>query len=279
MKIKPISDSEFMRFADYFYRKTGIRFENSKRYFVDKRISERIKNTNCASFNEYFITLRYDTTGKELQEITNLMTVNETYFFREDYQFRSLVEQMLPEVIAKKQKGQTIRIWSIPSSTGEEAYSIGIYISEYWKDLEHWDVEIISSDIDTIVLEKAKKGIYGDRAVANIPETLREKYFIKLGNDRYLVMKELRDAITFNQVNLVDSGATQDFNKMDIIFCRNLLIYFDNVSRRKAAATLYNALNENGFLCLGHAESMSRISSLFMIRGLSDCIVYQKVTE
>jgi len=152
-----ISDDDFDKFREYFYRKTGIIFDQNKRYFVDRRLIERIKATGHNSFKSYFIFLRFESSGKELQNLINILTVNETYFFREEYQFKCMVNRMLPEIISRKRSGDIIRIWSIPASTGEEPYSIAIYLLEYWKDIDKWDVEIIASDIDTNALENAKK--------------------------------------------------------------------------------------------------------------------------
>lgn len=274
-----ITDLEYDRFVDFFYRKTGIRFEQSKRYFVDKRILERMKATEANSFRNYFVTMRYETDENELQTLTNLLTVNETYFFREEYQFKTLVKEILPEIVSRKKKGDVLRIWSVPSSSGEEPYSIAIYLSEFWPGLESWDVEILSSDIDTNILKKAQVGVYAKRALMNLPNTLIDKYFTPMPNGKHQINKDLRDAITFTKVNLVDRNETQHFNNIDVIFCRNLLIYFDTASRKLATDIFYHTLNDRGFICLGHAESMSRMSSLFIVRHFSESIVYQKVTE
>ncbi|WP_017922796.1 CheR family methyltransferase, partial [Burkholderia glumae] len=115
-----LSDADFCKFREFFYRKTGIRFDDSKRYFVDKRLLERIHETDSGDFRSYFVALRFESSGQELQTLTNLMTVNETYFFREEYQFRCLVRSLLEEVVSRKTDRKPIRIWSLPSSSGEE---------------------------------------------------------------------------------------------------------------------------------------------------------------
>lgn len=271
-----ITDEDFQRFREFFYRKTGIRFDSNKRYFVDKRLIERIEATGVGNFRNYFNLLRFQASGEELQTLTNLMTVNETYFFREEYQFRCLVRSILPEITAKKPAGSLIRIWSIPSSSGEEPYSIAIYLTEYWPGIETWDVEIISSDIDTEILKKAREGRYSARSVQHIPKELLDRYFTKLANGEYQICDEFREAVEFTRVNLNDPKDTKPYRNFDVIFCRNLLIYFDDLSRMRAAEVFYDALNPGGFICLGHSESMSRISSLFKVRRFPDAIVYQK---
>ncbi|WP_252380228.1 CheR family methyltransferase [Desulfovulcanus ferrireducens] len=270
-----ISDADFERFRDYFYRKTGIYFGDSKRYFVDKRLIERIKATGHRNFRSYFTFMRFQASGKEFQELVNLMTVNETYFFREEYQLKCMVESVLPEIVQRKKK-ELIRIWSIPCSTGEEPYSIAIYLLEYWPLIDEVDVEIVASDIDTKVLEKSKQGIYNSRSVQYLPREILRKYFKQLSGGRYLIDQDLREAIDFRQINICDFEDTKKMRDFDLIFCRNLLIYFDDVSRRKAAEAFYDSLNPGGIIFLGHSESMSRITSLFKVRKFPQAIVYQK---
>jgi len=273
-----ISEEDFQKFREFFYRKTGIQFDGTKRYFVDKRLAERIEATVSDSFRSYFTLLRFQASGEELQQLTNLMTVNETYFFREDYQFKCLVDSILPEITARKQASGPIRIWVIPSSSGEEPYSIAIYLLEYWAGLNDWDVEIVSSDIDTRILALARQGIYSQRAVQQLPGRILQKHFARSG-ENYQISDELRSAVEFTRVNLSDRADTRPYRNFDVVFCRNLLIYFDDVSRKSAAETFYDALNPGGFILLGHSESMSRISSLYKVRKFPEAIVYQKPLE
>ncbi len=277
-----ISDEDFQKFREFFYRKVGIQFEATKRYFVDKRLIERIEATGAKDFREYFMMLRFEASGLELQTLVNLMTVNETYFFREEYQFQCLVNSILGEVTKNKKDKKDkkpIRIWSIPSSSGEEPYSIVIYLLEHWPDIEHWDVEIISSDIDSEIIKSARRGLYSARSVQYLPVHLLNKYFKPVAGGSYQISEDLRSAVEFTCVNLMDADDMRNYRKVDVIFCRNLLIYFDDQSRRQAAETFFDALNPGGFVCLGHSESMSRISSLFRVRKFPEAIVYQKPGE
>jgi chemotaxis protein methyltransferase CheR len=278
MELPGISELEFEKFREFFYRKTGIQFEPSKRYFVDKRLIERIEVTESKSFRSYFTMLRFEASGEELQHLTNLMTVNETYFFREEYQFQCLVRSILPEITSRKKDGTPLRIWAIPSSSGEEPYSIAIYLLEYWAGIKDWDIEVISSDIDTKILGQARKGLYTPRSVQHLPDTLKRKYFQRSG-ECYQICDDLRDAVEFTRVNLSDRADTRAYRDFDVVFCRNLLIYFDDVSRKAAAETIYDALKPGGYVCLGHSESMSRFSSLYKVRKFPDAMVYQKPLE
>ncbi len=271
-----INEDEYRAFRELFYRRTGIWFEDSKRYFVDKRLADRIQATRSESFRQYYLSLRFSEDGPEWPALVNAMTVNETYFFREANQFDCLVNSMLNEVSAGKPDGGRIRIWSIPSSSGEEAYSIAIYLLERWPLLHRYEVEILASDIDTQILELARRGVCSERSVQHLPETYLRKYFHRLSNGDYQICEDLLQSVEFSQVNLMDPAGTRRFRNMDVIFCRNLLIYFDDASRRTAAEVFYDAMATGGFICLGHSESMSRISSLFTVRRFPDAIVYQK---
>lgn len=271
-----ITDSDFLKFREFFYRKTGIHFEDNKRYFVDKRLIDRIEATGAENFRAYFIALRFEADGAELQQLVNAMTVNETYFFRELYQFDCMVNDLLAEVVRHKRPGGRIRIWSIPSSTGEEPYSIAIYLLERWPLIDQYEVEILSSDIDTTVLSAAQRGVYSARSVGQLPKPYLDKYFHRRSDNEFEISRDLVAAVDFSRVNLSDANDTRRFRDIDVIFCRNLLIYFDDLSRRLAAEAMYDALTPGGFVCLGHSESMSRISSLYTVRRFPDAMVYQK---
>ena len=273
-----ITDDDFLKFREYFYRKTGISFEPTKRYFVDKRLVDRIEATDSRTFRSYFSMLRFEASGVELQHLTNLMTVNETYFVREEYQFECLVNSMLPELTKRKTDSSPIRIWCMPSSSGEEPYTVAMYLMEKWPGLKDWDIEIISSDIDTVILNKARMGRYSQRSVQHVPAHWLSKYFTRVG-DEYQICEDLREAVEFTRVNLSEPADTRPYRNFDVIFCRNLLIYFDDVSRKAAAETFFDALKPGGFLCLGHSESMSRISSIYKVRKFPEAIIYQKPLE
>ncbi|WP_337271224.1 CheR family methyltransferase [Oryzifoliimicrobium ureilyticus] len=274
--VKDITSDDFARFSEYFYRKTGIHFDNSKRYFVDRRLTDRISATGSQDFNTYFRLLRLNPSGSETQVLTNLMTVNETYFFREAYQFDCLTDFILAEIVRQKRSGDPIRIWSMPCSSGEEPYSIAIHLMERWAHIDRYDVEIFGSDIDTTILTSAQTGIYSQRSVQGVSPSQLKKYFTKLRDGNWQICQDLRDSVEFVRTNLNDTVDLARFSRVDVIFCRNLLIYFDDMSRRAAAEAFYETMSPGAFICLGHSESMSRISSLFKVRRFGSTIVYQK---
>jgi chemotaxis protein methyltransferase CheR len=274
-----MTNEEYAKFCEFFYRKTGIQFVDSKKYYVERRVADRIAKTNSESFRDYFTLVRFQMSGQEMQALVNAMTVNETYFFREDYQFDSLVKGILPEIARTKSRGKPIRIWSMPCSSGEEPYSIALKILELWGSADAWDIEIHASDIDTKILDEARAGVYGERSLSRVPRATRQRYFVQRPDGNYQICAALRNSIDFSLVNIVDPVQTRQFRNFDVIFCRNLLIYFDDTGRREAAEMFFEALVPGGFLCLGHSESMSRISSIFAPRKFQDSIVYQKPTS
>ncbi len=269
-----LSAEEFARFCSFFYRHTGIQFNEQKRYFVERRVQDRIRATGSEGFRDYFSLMRFESAGQELQHLVNAMTVNETYFFREDYQFAALTGAVLPYLAKRRQR--PIRIWSLPCSTGEEPYSVAIAILEDWADADGHDIEIYASDIDSGVLEQARAGIYGERALHRLSTPLRARYFASLPDHRFRVHEGIRASIDFSLVNAIDPRSMARYRGMDVVFCRNMLIYFDDLSRRQTVEAIYENLAPGGFVFLGHSESMSRMSSLFQPCKVGDSIVYQK---
>ncbi len=271
---RPISAEEFTRLCEFLYRRTGMIFTETKRYYVDRRVSERMVATGSATFASYFARLRGDV-GREIEQFINAFTVNETYFYREEHQLRCLTRDLLAERLRDGGRN-AVRIWCAPCSTGEEPWSVAIWLLENWELVDQYEIEIIGSDIDTDALEACARGEFGKRALMRLPETLVERYFIALGDERWRIIDALRESVQFTHVNLIERGQTRPHGQFDVIFCRNMLIYFDEASRRVTAENLYESLLPGGFLCLGHTESMSRISPLFDVRRFDDAIVYQR---
>jgi chemotaxis protein methyltransferase CheR len=277
-ELELVTAEELARLSEFLYRRTGMVFNESKRYYVQRRVDDRMAATAATSFASYFARLRSDVNG-EVEQFINAFTVNETYFYREDHQLSCLTSDLLPERIRRRSRSEAVRIWSAPCSTGEEPYSVAMWLLEQWPQVDAFDVEIIGSDIDTRALEAAEAGVYGKRALMRLSPDLIARYFVQLDEDRWQILDDLRSSVRFTAANLVDPAETRAFGKFDVIFCRNVLIYFDDASRRLAAENLYENLAPGGFICLGHTESMSRISPLFEVRRFADAIVYQRPME
>lgn len=269
-----LTPSELTRLCEFLYRRTGMLFGESKRYYIDRRVADRVSATRSLSFQAYFALLVSQPAEAEL--LINSFTVNETYFLREVHQLQCLSESLLPDLIRHKQPGDRIRIWSFPCSTGEEPYSIAIWLLEKWRLVDAYHVEIVGSDIDTAVLRYAQFGEYGNRAVSRLPHDVRNAYFHKVDTDRWKLIDDLRDSVTFRTANLIDRASVAAEGRFDVIFCRNVLIYFDDAARARAADHLYDALLPGGYICLGHTESMGRISDRFRMVRFADSVVYQR---
>jgi chemotaxis protein methyltransferase CheR len=270
-----LTEDEFRRLCEFLYRRTGMVFTEAKRYYVERRVVERMVSTTSSSFASYFTRLRADMQG-EVEQFINAFTVNETYFNREDHQLQCLTADLLPQRLLHNSPLDPIRIWCVPCSTGEEPYSVAIWLLENWPFVDDYDIEIVGSDIDTQALRSAQTGVFGKRALMRLAPEVVSKYFVALDEQRWQIIDELRESVRFSQVNLIDEGQTRPHGRFDVIFCRNVLIYFDDASRRVAAENLYETLAPGGFLCLGHAESMSRISSLFEVARFDNAIVYHR---
>lgn len=277
MSVTSLNKHDFDLFREYFYKKTGIGFDDSKRYFVDKRLLKRIEETGAKTFRDYFISLRFEASQKEFQNIVNIMTVNETYFYREEHQFHTLTRHALDEIVRyQTDKRLPLRILSLPSSTGEEPYSIALQLLENWAGLETYDVELEGADIDTNVLERCRRGIYSKRSIQYLPKDVLARHFTSRADGDFEISDDIKDAVRFFQTNLSSREECRKLRGYDVIFCRNLLIYFDDSSRQLAINALYDALNPGGFLFLGHSESISRMTSLFTVRRFPQSVVYQR---
>jgi chemotaxis protein methyltransferase CheR len=270
-----VTQEEVRRICEFIYRRTGMLFADSKRYYIDRRLAERIAATGSASFQAYFSAVRANV-GNEIEHLINIFTVNETYFNREEHQLRCMTSDLLENIIGRKQPGEPIRIWSIPCSTGEEPYSIAIWLMENWPHVDSYNIEIVASDIDTRALGEAREGVYGGRALMRLFPDVIDRYFELLPGGGYRIDEGLRNSIQFTTANLIDAQEMARYRNFDIIFCRNVLIYFDDAARRAAAENLYDCLLPGGYICLGHSETMSRISSLFHVCRFPDAIVYQR---
>jgi chemotaxis protein methyltransferase CheR len=264
---------QFRRLRDYIYQKTGIYFSDNKMYYVERRLLDRMEKINSNHFDKYYSLLRFDTQGAELQAFIEMLTVNETYFFREFGQLKCFAEELLPELSSENNEG--IVIWSAGCSTGEEAYTIAIILSEMLSPEKLARCKIIATDIDNKVLAFARKGVYGERSFRHIPLPYLRRYFERVGTE-YKVGDKLRRLVDFRQINLINSEQMQSISGVDAVFCRNVLIYFDDVSRRQVALDFFQALKPGGYILLGTSESMSRISSMFQLRKFQNAIVYQK---
>ncbi|MEA5446759.1 protein-glutamate O-methyltransferase CheR [Gammaproteobacteria bacterium AB-CW1] len=276
-----MSDASFEMFRALFLDRLGLYFEDHRRYLVEKRVAGRMQALGLQRHEDYLALIKGKQGLEEFQALTNAITVNETYFNRENYQLQCLTRHLLPEIMeSRRQLGvserEPVRIWSIPCSTGEEAYSLAMQLLEDWPDVDRHEVEIHASDVDTDALAKARQGIYGERALRLLPAVRRQRFFQPAGDGCQRIHEAIRRSVIFSQVNLSTDEWRNAMPTMDVIFCRNLLIYFNDATRARAAARLFDALRPGGFVCLGHSESMHRMNDAFLYRRFPEAIVYQR---
>lgn len=282
MSIRPVtdatslSDADFERFRDWFYRRSGVHFASNKRYFVDKRVTTCIAESDADTFAEWFARIRLAGDDVLERQLITRLTVHETYFLREDYQLRCLTSSALPEIMRSQPAGKPVRILSLPCSTGEEPYSIAIWLLEQWSRIDEIDIEIAAMDIDAESVAAARDGVYGRRSLQRVTATQRRRWFEPVANSEHRISAVLRGAVSFSVGNLCDANEMRRHRDYDVVFCRNLLIYFDEVSVRRAAENLFGMLRPGGLLFLGHSESMSRVTSIFEPVRFVDAIVYRR---
>jgi chemotaxis protein methyltransferase CheR len=277
-KMQSMSIHEFEVLTGFIYRKTGIRLESQKLYFLNTRVGKRMDVIGAESVTEYTRILRFgDPGGTEFQQLVNLLTVNETYFFRDFPQLQAFAEHCLQETVdAKKAAGdRKLRIWSAPCSSGEEPYTLAIILQVMLDDSDAWDIEILASDIDENMLAQAESAVYDPRRLRDVPPEYLDRFFHRQGA-RYRVTDRIRNLVRFDHVNLSDTAAIRSRIGFDFIFCRNLLIYFDDVSRKKLVDQFYIALNPGGHIFLGSSESIARISSAFRVKRKGGYFVYYR---
>jgi chemotaxis protein methyltransferase CheR len=267
---------EFVKLRDFLYRKTGIYIEDSRYDSFTKKLQPYLEQKQFETFRPFFHALRFAHDNKILQEVINKITVNETYFYRENFQFEALIEEVLPKLDAQKAPNEVIRILCAPSSSGEEPYSIALSLLDENTLLSKRDIELVALDIDSGVIEKAYNGVYNKRSVQFIPEHLLKKYF-RFGHGEFHINDTIKQAVNFQVANVMDRYQMKKLGKFDIIFSRNMLIYFDDESRREVGVTFYDLLKPKGYVFLGHSDKMSRISSLFQTIKLQKSLVYQKI--
>jgi chemotaxis protein methyltransferase CheR len=270
----PQNPDDLDRVRRFIRDATGMVFGPAKTYYVQRRLAARMAATSTGSAAEYLRRVQAD--PAEAQALVNSFTVGETYFFREPDQLEALSRVLLPELVAGRRPGDKVRLWSVPCATGEEAYSLAIWLLDHWRMVDAYHVEIVGSDVDTAALERARAGWYGPRALERLPRTALDAYFEPPGEGGRRLVADLRESVSFTSANLVDAASMATQGRFDVIFCRNVLFYFDEDGRRRAAANLHARLNPGGFLCLGRAESLAGLEGGFTSRRVGPVVVHQR---
>lgn len=275
-----LSNETFCQLRDIIYAKCGIFFADTKKYLLETRLARRIEERNLKSFEDYYYFLTYDREReKEMVNVINSIVTNETSFFRDMPQLVAFQDGVVPRVVEEKTRSfatKVLKVWSAASSTGEEPYTIAMMLLESGLLAKGWMLDLLGSDISETVLRSAAAGVYDKYTLRNTPEPYVKKYFHSNG-DSFSVQKRVQDLVKFRKLNLVDSLETRTVKGMDIIFCRNVLIYFDDASKKKAVSHLYDSLNPGGYLLVGFSETLHNVTRLFRPVSIERLVVYQKV--
>ena len=273
-----LSVEQFQSLSHLIYQKLGLHFDDKKIYFLKTRVAKRMAALGLTDPREYMFKLGYaDPQGAEMQALANLVTTNETYMFREYEQLQAFANHCLPQVLSAKQaRGEkTLRIWSAGCSSGEEPYTLAMIVQEVFPQAQSWDCEIVATDIDENMLRKVVGARYGSRSVNEVPDEYRGKYLTQDG-DEYIVRRRTAALVQPIHLNLHDRMAMRAMRGFDFVFCRNVLIYFDDASRKAAVDQFYNALNRGGYIFLGHSESVGRVTTAFTLKRFESHLVYVK---
>ena len=269
-----LSDKELDKLAQFLQKTTGVELEINKLHRFQRKIEDVFKSHNIDDFNNFYHRIRYQNDQRLIQDLTNAVTVNETYFWREFEQFHALTKKVLPKYL---QTGTTptVRILVAPCSSGEELYSIMLAILDAGNLLDKLNIELVGIDIDSKMVFKAKTGLYSQRSVEKLPEHLRKTYFTRVGN-LYKIDDNLRQNAHFLQANIFDKTIIQKLGNFDILFSRNMLIYFNEADKQKCYKIFHTILNERGVLFLGHADANGINKKLFspLERGFH---IYKKI--
>lgn len=272
-----LEDEEFEMIRNRIVASYGMYFDPEMKYIMERRVKQRMISLRLTRVSEYVGLLEDSLSGRdELYRLANLLATNETYFFREEFQLRTFDEEILPELAmhARKNRQNTLRVWSAGCSSGEEPYTVGILISER-KDLSDLQVEIYGSDLSELVIEKARKGVYSTSSFRAIEKYFFQKYFTASGH-QHKIRDEVKAMVKFDAMNLLSYNYPAQLKNLDVIFCRNVLIYFSLEARRAVVDKFYQALRPGGFLLLGHSESLMNLSTAFQLRHFKHDLVYQK---
>ncbi len=269
----------FNRLRDLIYARCGIFFADGKKYLLETRLARRLEERNLKTFEDYYYYLTYDgAREKEIHSLINSIVTNETSFFRDIAQLDAFKKGVIPKVMEEKAKSfdKTVRVWSAACSTGEEPYTLAMMMMEEGVQARGLGIEVHGSDICDNVLKSADAARYEKYSLRNTPEVYIKKYF-EGGPDSFAVERRLKGLVRLKKVNLVDQAATRAYKSIDVIFCRNVLIYFDDASKKKAVTHLYDSLSKGGYLFIGFSETLHNITRLFRPVSFERSVVYQKV--
>ncbi|MDR2891800.1 MAG: protein-glutamate O-methyltransferase CheR [Deltaproteobacteria bacterium] len=274
-----ISNEEFIQLRDFIYKESGIYIAENRKYLIENRLNSRLKELNLKNFGEYYYYLRFDPRRRdELSKLFESITTNETSFYRNPPQLQVFQDIILKKVLDKLRAERTkkLRIWSAGCSSGEEPYTLAIMLHEVLKnEISSWDIKINAMDLSLAVLASARQGVYTDYALRTTPKEIVTKYFTPKDKN-FEIKPEVKRLVHFMQGNLSDRLGLKRLERSQIVFCRNVIIYFDDEMKKQVIASFYDNLLSGGYLFIGHSESLHNISRSFKPEYHPGAIVYLK---
>lgn len=270
-----MSEEEFRLLRELVHGHCGIFFREESRYLLERRLAPRLEALGLRDFGAYHRFLRFDPgRAAELQKAVDLLTTNETYFYREPLQLDALAHEILPVLARERAAERTLRILSAGCSTGEEAYTIAVMVKES-RLFDGWTVEISGCDISSRCVEHARAGVFGEHAFRN-PEAEPMRRWFHLREGKWVIDDAIKRMVRFGRENLLDPRALAALAPLDVLVCRNVMIYFDTPARKQALRTFHQKLRDGGWLLLGHSESLVNLTADFEIVHLRTDLVYRK---
>ncbi len=271
-----MSPEEFRLLRDHVYAHCGILVHEEMKFVMERRLWPRLEALGLPDFGTYHRYLRYDAQRRaELEAAVEALTTHETYFFREPLQLRAFSEELLPQLHRRNAASRRLRIWSAGCSTGEEAYTLSMLLKESAL-FEGWDVEVYGTDISRRVLVQARRAEYGPSALRATPPEMLARYFEPVAGNKVRVRDDVRAWVSFGHLNLLDEATSHLVPRMDVIFCRNVMIYFDGPARRRLVGLFREKLVPGGYLLLGHSENLLNLGADFELVHLRSDLVYRK---
>jgi chemotaxis protein methyltransferase CheR len=273
-----MTEEEFRLLRDLVHGHCGIYFRDDTRYLLERRLAARLEALAIGDFGTYHRFLRFDPgRGAELQKAIDLITTNETYFYREPLQLDALAREILPALARERAAERRLRILSAGCSTGEEAYTVAVLL-KHSRLFEGWSVEIAGCDISSRCIDHARAGVYGEHAFRNVESEPMRRWF-HLRDGKWVIDEAIRRMVRFGRENLLDPRALASQTCLDVVICRNVMIYFDLPARKQVLRTFHDRLRDGGWLLLGHSESLINVTADFEIVHLKTDLVYRKPTR
>jgi chemotaxis protein methyltransferase CheR len=276
-RARHMTDAQFNQLRTVVYDRAGIHFQDSKKYVLESRLSRRVEELGFDDFEQYLMFL---TAGPyqmdEFQEMFNRITINETSFFRNEPQLDAFEREVLSGLLEARKPTKTLRIWSAACSSGEEPYTLAMQVHRsLGVRLADWRIEILGTDISEKVLTQAQSGVYTHYAVRTLSPMILNRYF-KQDGSHYILDPTIKQMVHFEKLNLKDRHAARRFGTFDIIFCRNVLIYFDDAMRTQVVQTFHDQIADDGTLLIGHSESLRNLDVAFESLAMPQAFAYRK---